>query len=219
MPELITALLKLFLDNTVKFFPRILAFVFIVLSLIIIDNVLGFTFHYDKQRTISELSEISKIISDSSVDTQIKAKAMELKEEIIKRKSLHDFVNDAVGDIFRPMFVNDKGIVVKKYDHERNRVIEFLCLNWFLMFLFLFLPLYFLIKPAFNKLWKNLMMIFAVNSFLLILSIVIFFVFSLIPTIYGRPVLNYLLDFSVMFIAITINTYRISEDNWFVNRK
>lgn len=124
MPELITALLKLFLDNTVKFFPRILAFVFIVLSLIIIDNVLGFTFHYDKQRTISELSEISKIISDSSVDTQIKAKAMELKEEIIKRKSLHDFVNDAVGDIFRPMFVNDKGIVVKKYDHERNRVIE-----------------------------------------------------------------------------------------------
>ncbi len=219
MPELITALLKLFLDNTVKFFPRILAFVFVVLSLIIIDNVLGFTFHYNKQRTINELSEISKIISDSAADTQIKAKAMELKKEIVERRSLQDFIDDAIVDIFRPIFVNDKGIVAKKYIYERNRVIEFLSLNWFLMFLFLFLPLYFLTKPIFNKFWKNLMMIFAVNFFLLILSFVIFFVFSLIPTIYGRPVLNYLLDFSVMFIAITINTYRISKDNWFVNRK
>jgi len=219
MPELVTALLKLLLDNTVKFFPRILAFVFIVLSLILVDNVLGFTFHYNKQRTISELSEISKIISDSAADTQIKAKAMELKKEIVERRSLQDFINDAIVDIFRPIFVNDKGIVVKKYIHERNRVIEFLSLNWFLMFLFLFLPLYFLTKPIFNKIWKNLMMIFAVNFFLLILAFVIFFVFSLIPTIYGRPVLNYLLDFSVMFIAITINTYRISKDNWFVNRK
>lgn len=63
------------------------------------------------------------------------------------------------------------------------------------------------------------MMILTVNFFLVILAFVIFFVFSLIPTIYGRPVLNYLLDFSVMFIAITINTYRTSKDNWFVNRK
>lgn len=106
MPELITALLKLFLDNTVKFFPRILVFVFIVLSLILVDNVLGFTFHYNKQRTISELSEISKIISDSAADTQIKAKAMELKKEIVERRSFQDFINDASVDIFIDQFLS-----------------------------------------------------------------------------------------------------------------
>ena len=219
MAELITTLVKLFMDNTVKFFPRLIVVVLIILGLMAIDSILGFTFHYNKQRTISELHEVSELISDSTIDAQTRAKAIKMKNEILSRTTVQDFINDALIDIFRPINVEKHGVIVKQYTHERNRVIEFFCLNWFLVFLFVFLPPYFLIKPAFDKLWKNLLMILAVNLFLIILSFIIFFVFSLIPTINGQPLINYILDFSVLFLILMINSYRTNKDNWFVNRK
>lgn len=219
MSDLITAFIKLFLDNTVKIFPRLMVFVLIIIALITVDNILGFSFHYNTQRTISELRDVSKIISDTTIDLQTRAKAIEVKNEIISKVSIKDFFSNALDNVFRPIQIRDGSVYAKKYLHDRNRIIEFLCINWFLILMFLILPPYFLLKPAFNSFWKNLLLVIVVNLSLVILAFILFLLFSLIPTINGHPLLNYILDFSVLFIILMINTYKTKKDNWFEDRK
>jgi len=218
MGELIKTLISLALDKTIKFFPKFVLIILILIGLLAVNNLLGFTSHYDNQRTLSEIREVSSILSDSTIDPQLKKKTEYIRNQIISRTRVTDFIDSALDDIFRPVSNGVNSTNNKKYSHERNRWIEFVCINWFIILLLLFMPPYLIIKPVYLSKWKTFLMILTIELLLSLLAVALFIGFSFIPTIYNQPIYNYIFDFMIMFILLLINTYRIGKNNFFANR-
>lgn len=217
MGELIKTLITIALDNTIKFFPKFVLTMLILIGLLIVNNLLGFTSHYDNQRTLTEIREVSSILSDSTIDPQLRKKTEYIRNQIINRTRVTDFIDSAVEDIFRPVNILDSSNN-KKYSHERNRWVEFISINWFIILLFLFMPPYLIIKPIYINKWKTFLMIIIIELLLLLLAFALFIGFSFIPTFFNQPIYNYIFDFIIMFILLLINTYRIGKNNFFTNR-
>ena len=216
MGELIKTLINLALDKTIKFLPKFILIILIVIGLFAVNNLIGFSFHYDNQRTLSEIREVSSILSDSNIDPQLKKKTEDIRSQIIKRTRLTDFIDTAIEDIFRPIN-NDLNAGIK-YKHVRNRWVEFICINWFIILLLLFMPLYLIVKPIYSNKWKTFLIILTIEFLLALLAFALFVGLSFIPTIYNQPIYNYIFDFIVMFTLLLINTYRIGKNNFFTNR-
>lgn len=218
MGELIKTLIGLVLDKTIKFFPKFVLIILIVIGLLAVNNSLGFTFHYDNQRTLSEIREVSSILTDSTIDPQLRKKTEDIRNQMINRTRVTDFIDTAIEDIFRPINIGVDSTNNKKYSHERNRWIEFVCINWFIILLFLFMPPYLIVKPVYLSKWKTFLTILIIELLLSLLAFALFIGFSFIPTIYNQPIYNYIFDFMIMFILLLINTYRIGKNNFFANR-
>lgn len=65
---------------------------FIILSIIFVDNYLGFSFHYNIDKRIEQVEKVNKILSDSLVDSTTKAFALNVRSEIMERKNAVDYL-------------------------------------------------------------------------------------------------------------------------------
>src|SRR5258705_1837611 len=71
---------------------KLTAIILIILIIYLVDNVMGFSFHYEMNRRISELKEVNSIIQDPNADSVAKAYALELRAKIANRKIVTDYL-------------------------------------------------------------------------------------------------------------------------------
>ncbi|MCU7547784.1 hypothetical protein OCK74_01600 [Chitinophagaceae bacterium LB-8] len=68
------------------------AFVILALFMIVlVDNILGFSFHYRTDKKLEELQKVAGIINDTSADRTTKAYAAALRSEIMDRQNIIDY--------------------------------------------------------------------------------------------------------------------------------
>jgi hypothetical protein len=66
-----------------------LAIIITILALVILlDNIFGFSFHYNNDRKIDEIEHLNAIIEDASVDSVTKAYCIQMRKDIIQQKSV-----------------------------------------------------------------------------------------------------------------------------------
>ena len=202
-------------NKSVKAYQKILTFFIIVLSLVYLDNITGFTNHYDNSRKLTEIKTINEILQTDSLNLSDRTELKRIRSEIINDWDINDYIKNQSSKVFF-------NINIKKYNATnisanpiRNIYLEIISTNWFILFLFLFLPPFLIVKRKdFDFSTKKFIaMILAIESLLFVVGFILFYILSLIPTIFGKPWINYILNFSITLIIVSINTYRLSNKN------
>lgn len=193
------------MKNTTKYFVVI----FIILSIVAIDNYLGISYYNNLDNKITQLKNVNELLEKPSLDDNMKNYLLNVKKEILMRETFIDKLQHSFEQI---SFTNSKNEIVTEINKStvfRNSIIEFVSINYFFIFLFVVLPFYFFINKLSENFWKNILLVFAVEAFLIVFSFTLYFLSSLIPTILGRPYLNYILNFLILMILISINSVRL----------
>ncbi|MFB3386580.1 hypothetical protein [Flavobacterium sp. LAR06] len=195
------------MKNTTKSFVVL----FVILSIIGLDNYLGISYYNNIDNKLLELKKVNELLESKTLDKETKRYLFNIKREILERKTFVDNVSDSFKQI---SFTSSKTEIVNEVKQSvvlRNSIIEFISINWFFIFLFAGLPFYFFIIKAFESFWQNLLMVLAVETFLIIFSFILYFFSSIVPTIFGRPYLNYILNFIILLVLITIYSVRLHK--------
>ncbi|MFN8290760.1 MAG: hypothetical protein U0U70_10915 [Chitinophagaceae bacterium] len=89
----IDSAINFFKEKDFKLSHKLTATIVVLFGLFIIDSVFNFSFHY---RTIKKIDELEKlnVIINSAADSVTKAYALKLRDEIINKKSLRDYLGD-----------------------------------------------------------------------------------------------------------------------------
>lgn len=211
--EIPKQILSLLQDRSMKNITKFFVVLFIVLSIIALDNYLGVSYYSNIDNKLTQLKNVNDLLDHPSLDNKTKVYLLNVKKDILERQTFIDKIQYSFGRI---SFTSSKNEIVNELNKSiilRNSIIEFVSINYFCIFLFIGLPFYFFINRFSLNFWHNLLLVIAVEAFLIILSFTLFFLFSLIPTILGRPYLNYILNFLLFFILISVNTVRLNKKN------
>ena len=76
------------LDGNKKLSTKATVVLFTILAILLVDNIIGFSYHYNTQTKIEEINNINSIINDSLTDKETKSNAIKLRSEIINRKNI-----------------------------------------------------------------------------------------------------------------------------------
>jgi len=209
--EIPKQIIGLFQDRSMKNTTKSFVVLFVILFIIALDNYLGISYHNNVDNKLTELKKVNELLESKSLDKKTKDYLLSTKNEILERKTFVDNISNS----FKQISFTSSGSEIKNEVNKsvvlRNSIVEFISINWFFIFLFAGLPFYFFIVKTFESFWQNLLMVLAVEAFLIILSFALYFISSLIPTIFGRPYLNYILNFVILLILITINSVRLHK--------
>jgi len=62
--------------------------VFVFLAILLIDNILGFSYYFNTDKKIEQVQKLNYIIKDATSDSNTKAFALQLRSEIIDRENV-----------------------------------------------------------------------------------------------------------------------------------
>jgi len=62
--------------------------VFIILAIIFVDNILGFSYSFSSDKKIEQVQKLNLILRDSTTDSTTKVFALNLRSQIIERKNI-----------------------------------------------------------------------------------------------------------------------------------
>jgi hypothetical protein len=183
-----------YLTNTqTKFFKKVLFVIFTLIAILIIDNIIGFSYFNNTSKKIEQVDKLNKIISNKSLSASETNKFKTLRTEILSHKNLlqYDYVS-----IFKISF-----------EDGRSAWGHFISSAWFviiLMVLMLFIGFY-----RDNLDFEIILIIVIVlEPILALIAWAQAKLFSLIPLIgngTGNHVLNVLINFFLIFVAMAIH--------------
>lgn len=200
-------------NNSIPAISKLFIGVVIFISIIFIDNISGFSYYYNVENKLNSLQKISSVLKDNQLNSKSREHILEIQNEILTRKTLKDeflihwnnisFVNS------NNEIINQAGLSIIK----RNKTIEFLSLNYFFIICFCFFPFYWISKPLVQNFWKNILIIIIAEISIAVFGFILYFFSSLIPTLFGKPIFNYILNFLIVTSFLTLNTIRIKRKN------
>lgn len=112
------------LDEKKKISNRVALVIIIIISLFLIDNVLGFSYSYVNNNKIEQLSKLNSIINDAASDEVTIKISKELRNEIIYRKNyLQKFENSisSISDSYINSRPEDYGNKPTGFDPNLNK--------------------------------------------------------------------------------------------------
>jgi len=62
-----------------------------LMSIIVIDNITGFSYYYNKNRQLEQLETIKILLSDSTLTSETRQKLIVLETHVLERKSIIDY--------------------------------------------------------------------------------------------------------------------------------
>lgn len=208
--EVINSLFNLFTDKTKALsFKAIISF-FVLVLIIFIDNTLSFSYYYNTQNKIEQIGKLNKMIADDALDVDEKTELVNLRRQIIERRTWKDKTWDFITKI---EFKSNQGIVVNNGEInsdlglERSYLIHFITSSW----TWLILMIVVFVMAFVGKYISILERLFTVLFFELILSGCAFIftkAFSYIPIIFGSPTYNYVLN-ALLCLGIVVGFYFI----------
>lgn len=77
-------------DNSKRLSTRAIIIILSFLAILFIDNVLGFSYYYNKQRQLGQLQSISILLKDTTLSPEIRTDLINLQNETLERKSIVD---------------------------------------------------------------------------------------------------------------------------------
>lgn len=214
--ELVNSIFNFFTDRTKKFSHKTITIFIVVVLLIVIDNSLSFTYHYNNTRKIEEIEKLNFIVIDSTLLKEEVLQLKELRSNIINHKTWKDRIYDKIITIdFKTKDNNDVSIVkndASKATSERDYWIHFISSSWILIILMIIMPLTIFFDKSSFSLTSFLSIIFVVEPFFYGLSWTFAKAFSLIPIINNNPIYNYVLN-SIIHLLVFLLIGFMSNKN------
>jgi hypothetical protein len=189
------------------------ALVFIFFGILVLDNYLGFSFHYKTDKKIEQVKLLNTILIDSTTDKTTRNFAYNLRKEIIEK---NDWINQSLS-FFRNIELHSSktdtiSIVIKneKIQEAKKSIIRnqfwFYVTSGGLLFLlsFIMLPVM-LFTDTGNSLSERIATSFVASGVFFIFGLLLYWVCTLMPQISNKTYIwNYLLNIIIQLIPIGI---------------
>lgn len=197
-------------DRSKKLSHRATYFIFIVLTIVVIDNTLSFSYYYNSEKKISQVSELSKIIEKNNLEQK------ELNELVVIRNNLihHQTIKDKLFDYLTEL--NFEATDSVKFEKTtRNETFHFLSTNWWII-LILILSFKNAVFDLISK-KETLITTLVGMTFIVLTALIVMFgfskVLSFIPLIAGQPLFNYTVNVvvGICIVAFLLKFYRAED--------
>lgn len=211
MSELISKIWNFFENKRISVPRKISITILIILSILFVDNIVGFSYLYINSQGLDYLSKIEKTKVALKQDTVTCKLLDEMKYDFINRKT--------VVEQFLELFDNQSTLKVKTSHNnmqqeidsqniQRNQILHTVSSSlfwiiWLIIFLFMLIISPF--APPENKWGLILGMVIGISG-MSILIWVTQWLFGLLPIFFNRPWINYTLQFILNLIPIFILT-------------
>ncbi|KAF2331586.1 hypothetical protein [Flavobacterium nitrogenifigens] len=145
--EIFKAIIEFIKDNSIKKLSKFFIFLTVVIFFVFADNIFGFSYYYNLNNKLSQIEKVSNILNNSTLDFATRNELSQIRKDIIGRKTLKDDIISAWRKI---SFTDSNDKILNELNSSskiRNSTIEFISINYFWIFLFIFMPLYAFINP------------------------------------------------------------------------
>ena len=88
MNQTIDKITEFLFDENRRLSSKAAVVVFTIIALLIIDNVLGFSYYYNTDKKVEQIQKLNIIIKDPTLDNTTKTFALHLRSEIIDRQNV-----------------------------------------------------------------------------------------------------------------------------------
>ena len=80
-------------DKSKRLSARAAIFIICVLLILLADNIVGFSYYYNKERQLEQLKSVTDLLKDPAVDAQTRRKLLSLQREFLNRKDVIDHIS------------------------------------------------------------------------------------------------------------------------------
>jgi hypothetical protein len=199
-------ILEYITDNTKRISTRAAIIILIVGCFILIDNIVGFSYYYNRQRKFEQLKSISILLQDSTLSESTKVNIRRLEKQTFERKNIIDYSVIFLKNVFDSKKGNTKDLLPSKY--SRNNFWFLMSTSGIYLLLAIFVPLVLLLtdrKTGFFKLSASMLIFIIVMFFTSWFNYWLFD--KLIPNVLlGHWIWNYLINFLIQ-IGLMIGLY------------
>ncbi|MDP4263297.1 MAG: hypothetical protein Q8941_12285 [Bacteroidota bacterium] len=201
-------------DKKKKISHRFAVIIIIMTGTILLDNILGLSFHYRITNKISEIQQVNSIIQNPMSDSITKNYAFYLRDKIINRKSIADYLS------FRELFKSSAKPKINKPSDKPNKtdsniknnlIFTLTAGGFFILFgIVIFIAVLFAeTEPKDMKFYERLALGIILGGGCVTIAIFLSFLLGLIPLIMKNWTYNYILNGLVQLTIISSVTYSI----------
>lgn len=83
-------ILNFITDRSKRLSTRATVSILTIVCILLVDNIFGFSFYYNKQRQLSQLQSVSLLLKDSTLSNETHSKLVLLEKQALNRKSIID---------------------------------------------------------------------------------------------------------------------------------
>lgn len=214
------SIFKFFTDESRRLSSKAITSIIAIALIILIDNTLSFSYYYNTEKKIEQISNINEILRDTTLREYDKKKLLNLREQIINRITWKDQVwNFIVNSKFATKSDEDGEL---KYEVNRNNrvkrsyLLHFVSSSWLIIILIIAFPF----VGIFNKktpLGQAIGILLILEPTFLGIAWLLAKLFSLIPIILNNPTYNYFLNaflcFAVFAVFAIIGKFQKKKNN------
>jgi uncharacterized membrane-anchored protein len=77
-------------DRTNRMSARATVIIVALVCILLVDNILGFSFYYNKQRQLEQLKSITQLLKDTSITADTRSNLIELEHQTFARRTIVD---------------------------------------------------------------------------------------------------------------------------------
>lgn len=190
-------------DRSKRLSTRATAVIITIFCLVLVDNIIGFSHYYNKQRQLDQLKSISVLLNDPLLSQETKNELIELEKQTFKRKNIFDYSISFIKDISLTKNASTK--TEKSTRSERNDIwFLFSASGLYILVIIFVVPVLLLTdkKTPFLKLLASMIMFIIVMFFTCWFNYWLFD--KIIPDkVFGSWTWNYVINF-VLQIGLVI---------------
>jgi len=176
-------------DKQIRFLKKFVFVIFVVVGLILVDNIFSFSYYTNVSNKTTQIKEINQILESNSLSKKETIQLKSLRTQVINHKYLfeRDFVSQ-----FKITFTDG-----------RNGLIHYLTSSWYLLFLMISLPFLGKYHPLFS-LETIIIVLVVFEPILLFTTWFNAKVLAQLPLIGGWIILNYIFNIFLGIILTVI---------------
>ncbi len=195
--EFLNTFFHFFTDKTRRLSSKAIISIIVVALIILIDNTLSFSYYYNTENKIEQVSSINKVLTDSTLNKTEKNQLLKLRQQIINRKTWKDKTWDLVSNMnFSTENTTNENHTVEKVENEiteRSYLWHFISSSWLILILLIAFPFVGIFDKK-TPFAQAIGILLILEPFLYGIAWIFAKVFSFIPVILNNPIYNYVLN-------------------------
>lgn len=211
MGELISKIWNFFESDKISISRKITIPILLVLTILMIDNIGGFSYRFTNSQKIDYLLKIEKAKVEFRHDTIVCSMLDKMEYDLINRKNVIEQFVDLFDnqEIFKSKLSTTNKENIDNHKISRNQFwhtvsSSLFWIIWLFIFSLMLLILPFTLKK--DKLSAIVGMILGIGIMVLLIWLTQW-LFGLIPILFNRPWINYTIQFIINLIPISLLTY------------
>ena len=95
-------------DKSKRLSSRATIVIISILMILLADNIIGFSYYYNKERQIEQLINVTELLKDPSIDSELRSELLILQKQSFKRENVIDKSLSFINSISNTETVNGK---------------------------------------------------------------------------------------------------------------